>query len=107
MALPMIIPVGHVGPHGPSQQNANEWYTRSWANYITSMIGVTLPLQSFRHSYVVTEGIEGLLGMPVLRDYVSSVYVKAQGDSAVIGYFEPNPEPIDQARKGRVSYCLC
>ncbi|KAK8402056.1 hypothetical protein O3P69_001267 [Scylla paramamosain] len=73
--------------------------TGSWGNYITSMVGVTLPLQSFRHGYVVTEGVEGLLGMPVLRDLVSSAYLKAQGDSAVIGYFEPNPEPIDQIRR--------
>ncbi|KAG0711741.1 Sarcosine dehydrogenase, mitochondrial [Chionoecetes opilio] len=70
--------------------------TGGWGNDITSMIGVTLPLQSFKHGYVVTEKIEGAFGMPNVRNYVSSAYCKTQGDGMIVGAFEPNPEPIEK-----------
>ena len=77
--------------------------TGGWGNDITSMVGVTIPLQSFKHGYVVTEKIEGVLGMPNVRDFTSSMYIKPQGDSLIVGNFEPNPEPIDKVRKNKWS----
>lgn len=72
--------------------------TGGWGNSITSMIGVNLPLQSFRHGYVVTETIPGVAGKPNVREYASSCYIKMQGDSLIVGSFEPNPDPIDKVR---------
>lgn len=83
-------------PYGIIKTNAVVNATGSWGNTITSMIGVTLPLQSFRHGYVVTETIPGVAGKPNVREYTSSCYIKMQGDSLIVGSFEPNPDPIDK-----------
>lgn len=63
------------------------------------MVGVTIPLQIFKQPYVVTEQIEGVFGTPIVREVTSSVYIRPQGDSLLVGSFEPNPEHVDKVRK--------
>ena len=66
--------------------------TGAWGNIIADMVGLTLPLLSFKHSYIVTEKIPGVENMPNVRDHDLSCYFKLQGDSLCIGGFEADPE---------------
>ena len=59
-------------------------------------LGVNLPQYSFRHAYVVTERIEGVMGMPSVRDHDLSIYLKVQGDVIQIGGYEPGPVLMDE-----------
>lgn len=47
-------------------------------------------------AYVVTEKIEGISGMPNVRDHDSSIYFKLQGDALSVGGYENDPIFIDQ-----------
>lgn len=67
-----------------------------WAPMILEPLGVKIPQYSFRHSYVVTERMEGVVGMPSIRDHDLSVYLKVQGDVLQIGGYEPNPVILDE-----------
>lgn len=49
-------------------------------------------------AYVVTEKIEGIAGMPNVRDHDSSIYFKLQGDALSFGGYENDPIFIDQVR---------
>jgi len=44
----------------------------------------------------VTEKIDGISGMPNVRDHDSSIYFKVQGDSLSVGGYENDPIFIDQ-----------
>jgi len=48
---------------------------------------MNIPQLSFEHSYVVTEAIEGVRGMP----HEHSFYLKVQGDVLQVGGFETRP----------------
>lgn len=52
---------------------------------------MNIPQLSFEHSYVVTEAIEGVRGMPNVRDHEHSFYLKVQGDVLQVGGFETRP----------------
>lgn len=65
------------------------------------MVGLHVPLQVFKHWYVVTGTIAGLERLPNTRNYSASCYYKIQGDSLVVGAFENNPVPVDKVRKDR------
>ncbi|XP_038046072.1 sarcosine dehydrogenase, mitochondrial-like [Patiria miniata] len=62
-----------------------------WAPYIGQMAGVNVPLTPMHHHYVVSERIEGIHGLPNVRDHDLSVYLKVQGDGLAFGGYEPNP----------------
>ena len=55
------------------------------------MAGVSVPLTALHHHYVVSERIEGIHGMPNVRDHDASVYLKVQGDGIAFGGYETNP----------------
>eukprot|EP00939_MAST-03C_sp_MAST-3C-sp1_P001494 g1494.t1 len=63
----------------------------AWARKIADMAGVKCPLLAYKHAYVVTEEIEGLKGLPSIRDYDRSVYMKVSGGAFHIGGYEKNP----------------
>lgn len=65
--------------------------TGCWANHITQMVGVEVPLVPMKHAYVVTDRIEGIENMPNVRDHDSSVYLRLQGDALSVGGYEKNP----------------
>jgi len=65
-----------------------------WAHAIGRMVGVTIPLHSAEHFYVVTEAIEGVARMtPILRDPDGYTYMKEEVGGLVVGGFEPVAKP--------------
>ena len=65
-----------------------------WANEIGKMVGVTVPLISIQHQYLVTEPIDGVTSeLPTLRDPDKLTYWKEDTGGLVMGGYEPNPIP--------------
>ncbi|XP_066918580.1 sarcosine dehydrogenase, mitochondrial-like [Clytia hemisphaerica] len=71
----------------------------AWSPYIGGMCGVSVPLVAMKHAYIITEKIEGIRGMPSIRDHDASVYLKMLGDELHIGGYENNPIFIDRIAK--------
>ena len=65
-----------------------------WAKQVGAMCGVTVPLHSAEHFYVVTEQIEGVhRDFPILRDPDGYTYIKEEVGGLVVGGFEPDAKP--------------
>jgi glycine cleavage system aminomethyltransferase T/glycine/D-amino acid oxidase-like deaminating enzyme len=65
-----------------------------WAKQVGAMCGVTVPLHSAEHFYVVTERIDGTYrDLPVLRDPDGYTYFKEEVGGLVVGGFEPEAKP--------------
>src|SRR6516165_3683715 len=65
-----------------------------WAKQVGAWCGVTVPLHSCEHFYVVTEAIEGVhRDLPILRDPDGYTYFKEEVGGLVVGGFEPNAKP--------------
>jgi glycine/D-amino acid oxidase-like deaminating enzyme len=65
-----------------------------WAKQVGAMCGVTVPLHSAEHFYVVTERIDGVHpDLPVLRDPDGWTYIKEEVGGLVVGGFEPEARP--------------
>ena len=63
-----------------------------WANELGKMAGVTVPLVSVEHQYLITEPIEGVTpDLPTLRDPDKLTYWKEDVGGLVMGGYEPNP----------------
>ena len=65
-----------------------------WAKQVGAMCGVTVPLHSAEHFYVVTDQVDGVhQDLPVLRDPDGYTYVKEEVGGLLVGGFEPNAKP--------------
>lgn len=65
-----------------------------WAKHVAEMVGVTVPLHSAEHFYVVTDQIEGVHpDLPILRDPDGYTYFKEEVGGLVVGGFEPKAKP--------------
>lgn len=65
-----------------------------WAKAVGALCGVTVPLHSAEHFYVVTEQIEGVhRNLPILRDPDGYTYMKEEVGGLVVGGFEPEAKP--------------
>lgn len=64
-----------------------------WGHEIGRMAGVTVPLHACEHFYIVTEAIEGLKQLPVLRVPDECAYYKEDAGKMLLGAFEPNAKP--------------
>jgi heterotetrameric sarcosine oxidase gamma subunit len=65
-----------------------------WAKQVGGWCGVTVPLHSCEHFYVVTEQIDGVhRDLPVLRDPDGYTYFKEEVGGLVVGGFEPQAKP--------------
>ncbi len=65
-----------------------------WAKQVGGWCGVTVPLHSCEHFYVVTEQIDGVhRDLPVLRDPDGYTYFKEEVGGLVVGGFEPDAKP--------------
>jgi 4-methylaminobutanoate oxidase (formaldehyde-forming) len=63
-----------------------------WARDVGQLAGVSVPLQSVQHQYLVTEPIDGVpRNMPTLRDPDRLIYGKEEVGGLVVGGYEPNP----------------
>ena len=58
------------------------------------MVGVTVPLYSCEHMYIVTEKMEGVpRDLPVMRDPDGYIYFKEEVGGLLMGGFEPEAKP--------------
>ena len=64
-----------------------------WGHEVGRMLGVNVPLQACEHFYIVTEAIEGLKQLPVLRVPDECAYYKEDAGKMLLGAFEPNAKP--------------
>ncbi len=65
-----------------------------WAKQVGALAGVTVPLHSAEHFYVVSEQIAGVRSdLPVLRDPDGWTYFKEETGGLVVGGFEPQAKP--------------
>lgn len=64
-----------------------------WGHEVGRMAGVNVPLQACEHFYIVTEAIEGLTQMPVLRVPDECAYYKEDAGKFLLGAFEPVSKP--------------
>ncbi len=65
-----------------------------WSRAVGQMCGVTVPLHSAEHMYIVTGRIDGVHpDLPVLRDPDGYIYVKEEVGGLLMGGFEPSAKP--------------
>ncbi len=65
-----------------------------WAKALADQVGVTVPLHSAEHFYVVTDAIEGVHpDLPIMRDPDGWTYFKEEVGGLVVGGFEPEAKP--------------
>src|SRR4051812_28016010 len=86
--------VGVVTPLGTISSEVVVNCGGQWAKEIGRMAGVSVPLQSVQHQYLVTEPIPDLpRNLPTLRDPDRLIYFKEEVGGLVFGGYEPNPMP--------------
>ncbi len=64
-----------------------------WARDFGAMSGVSVPLHACEHFYLVTEPIQGLGRLPVLRVPDECAYYKEDAGKMMLGAFEPVAKP--------------
>ncbi|WP_378950304.1 FAD-dependent oxidoreductase [Mesorhizobium sp. ANAO-SY3R2] len=64
-----------------------------WARELGQRNGVTIPLHACEHFYLVTEAIQGLGRLPVLRVPDECAYYKEDAGKMMLGAFEPVAKP--------------
>jgi 4-methylaminobutanoate oxidase (formaldehyde-forming) len=64
-----------------------------WARELGAMSGVNIPLHACEHFYIVTEPVEGLGRLPVLRVPDECAYYKEDAGKMMLGAFEPKAKP--------------
>ena len=64
-----------------------------WAHELGRMAGVNVPLQACEHFYIVSESIDGLTQLPVLRVPDECAYYKEDAGKILLGAFEPVSKP--------------
>lgn len=65
-----------------------------WSRALGEMCGVSVPLHSAEHMYVVTARIEGVTpDLPVMRDPDGYTYYKEEVGGLLVGGFEPDAKP--------------
>ena len=68
-----------------------------WGRDLAAASGVTLPLHACEHFYLVTEPIDGLGHLPVLRVPDECAYYKSDAGKMMLGAFEPVAKPWGMA----------
>ncbi len=64
-----------------------------WGHEVGKLAGVNVPLHACEHFYIVTEPIEGLPRLPVLRVPDEYAYYKEDAGKLLLGAFEPGSKP--------------
>jgi len=64
-----------------------------WGREVGEMLNTRVPLHACEHFYIVSEAIEGLTQMPVLRVPDEHAYYKEDAGKMLLGAFEPNAKP--------------
>jgi len=68
-----------------------------WGRDLAAQNGVTLPLHACEHFYLVTEPIDGIGHLPVLRVPDECAYYKSDAGKMMLGAFEPKAKPWGMA----------
>ncbi|MGD1925603.1 MAG: FAD-dependent oxidoreductase [Paracoccaceae bacterium] len=68
-----------------------------WAREVGAMAGCAVPLHACEHFYIVTEPVEGLTQLPVLRVPDECAYYKEDAGKMMLGAFEPKAKPWGMA----------
>ena len=73
-----------------------------WARQLGRMVGVTVPLYSCEHMYIVTEKMEDVpRDLPVMRDPDGYIYFKEEVGGLLMGGFEPGGQAVEQGHHPR------
>src|SRR6056297_367507 len=64
-----------------------------WGHEVGQMLGTNVPLQACEHFYIVSEPVEGLASLPVLRVPDECAYYKEDAGKMMLGAFEPVAKP--------------
>ena len=64
-----------------------------WARDLASCAGVTLPLHACEHFYLITQPVDGIGNLPVLRVPDECAYYKVDAGKMMLGAFEPKAKP--------------
>ncbi|WP_101067567.1 GcvT family protein [Roseovarius salinarum] len=64
-----------------------------WGREVGRMAGTNVPLHACEHFYIVSEAIEGLGALPVLRVPDECAYYKEDAGKILLGAFEPEAKP--------------
>lgn len=84
--------------HGPILAETVVIASGQWSRQVGRQCGVTVPLYSCEHMYIVTKPIPGVASdLPCLRDPDGYVYFKEEVGGLVMGGFEPDAKPWDMA----------
>ncbi|XP_015606904.1 sarcosine dehydrogenase, mitochondrial [Cephus cinctus] len=78
-------------PYGLIKTNCVLNASGVWSRSTAKMAGLDIPLIPMKHAYVITAPLEGVQGLPNIRDHDGSVYFRIQGSSLCVGGYEPNP----------------
>lgn len=76
-----------------------------WGREIGKMAGVHVPLHACEHFYIVTDNMDGLGQLPVLRVPDEYAYYKEDAGKILLGAFEPNAKPWP--REGKIPSDFC
>ena len=64
-----------------------------WSRQLAAENGVNIPLHACEHFYIVTEPVDGLGQLPVLRVPDECAYYKEDAGKMLLGAFEPRAKP--------------
>ena len=64
-----------------------------WGHSVGKKMNTNVPLHACEHFYIVTEPVQGLTQMPVLRVPDECAYYKEDAGKFMLGAFEPNAKP--------------
>lgn len=64
-----------------------------WGHAVGRMLNTNVPLHACEHFYIVSEPIEGLTQLPVLRVPDECAYYKEDAGKMMLGAFEPTSKP--------------
>ncbi len=64
-----------------------------WGHQVGRMLGTNVPLQACEHFYIVSEPVDGLTQLPVLRVPDECAYYKEDAGKMMLGAFEPVSKP--------------
>ncbi|WP_334194935.1 GcvT family protein [Pararhodobacter sp.] len=94
-----VTGVAYEGPEGPGTLACEHVVNCGgmWGRDLAAQSGVTLPLHAAEHFYLITEPIEGLGRLPVLRVPDECAYYKEDAGKMMLGAFEPVAKPWGMA----------
>ncbi|XP_060532064.1 sarcosine dehydrogenase, mitochondrial [Cylas formicarius] len=69
----------------------------AWGRAVAHMVGMDIPIQPMKHSYVITNDIPGVQDSPPVRCHDGNIYFRPQGAGILLGGYEMNPELLREA----------